>query len=49
MDNQDELLVVDLLVSIFGNSHLHNDVRAQISFDCPVCSYDIKSLDKGDG
>ncbi len=49
MDNQDELLVVDLLVNIFGNSHLHNEMRAQISFDCPVCSHDIKGSDKGDG
>jgi len=49
MDNQDELLVVDLLVNIFGESHLHNEMRAQISFDCPVCSHDIKGSDKGDG
>ena len=49
MDNQDDLLVVDLLVNIFGNSHLHNEMRGQISFDCPVCSHDIKGLDKGDG
>ena len=49
MDNQDDLLVVDLLVNMFGNSHLHNEMRGQISFDCPVCSHDIKGLDKGDG
>jgi hypothetical protein len=24
-------------------------MRGQISFDCPVCSHDIKGLDKGDG
>jgi len=30
MDNQDDLLVVDLLVNIFGNSHLHNEMRGQI-------------------
>lgn len=49
MDNQDEALVVDLLVGMFGDPHLHNEMRGQISFDCPVCSHDIKGLDKGDG
>ena len=23
--------------------------KGQISFDCPVCSYDIKGLERGDG
>lgn len=49
MENQDEALVVDLLVNLFGDPHLHNEMRSQISFDCPVCSHDIKGLDKGDG
>jgi len=49
MENQDEALVVDLLVGMFGDPHLHNEMRGQISFDCPVCSHDIKGLDKGDG
>jgi len=49
MGNQDEALVIDLLVGMFGDPHLHNEMRAQISFDCPVCSHDIKGLDKGDG
>lgn len=49
MENQDEALVVDLLVGMFGDPRLHNEMRAQISFDCPVCSHDIKGLDKGDG
>lgn len=49
MENQDESLLVDLLVNMFGGPHLHNDARGQISFDCPVCSHDIKGLDKGDG
>jgi len=49
MDNQDELLVVDLLGNIFGNYHLHNEMRGQISFDCPVCSHDIKGSEKGVG
>jgi DNA primase len=41
--------VVDILEDIFGEYKLHNDYRGQISFDCPVCSYDIKGLDEGDG
>lgn len=49
MEQQDDALVVDLLVNMFGNPHLHNEMRGQISFDCPVCSHDIKGLDKGDG
>ena len=49
MENQDEALVVDLLVNMFGDPRLHNEMRGQISFDCPVCSHDIKGLDKGDG
>ena len=28
---------------------MHNDYKCQISFDCPVCSYDLKGLDEGDG
>ena len=49
MQNTDEGLIVDMLTSMFGDSHIHNEYRHQISFDCPVCSYDIKGLDKGDG
>lgn len=41
--------VIDILEDIFGDHRLHNDYRGQISFDCPVCSYDIKQLDHGDG
>jgi DNA primase len=41
--------VVEILEDIFGDHRLHNENRGQISFDCPVCSYDIKGLDHGDG
>jgi DNA primase len=41
--------VVDILEDILGEPKLHNDYKGQISFDCPVCSYDIKELDHGDG
>ena len=41
--------VVDILEDILGEHRLHNDYRGQISFDCPVCSHDIKGLDDGDG
>ena len=41
--------VIDILEDIFGEYKLHNDYKGQISFDCPVCSYDIKGLDEGDG
>jgi DNA primase len=49
MSKNDDALIVDLLLNIFGEPHNHNDLRGQISFDCPVCSYDIKGLDHGDG
>ena len=45
----DFLPLVDVLHEIFGESRSHNDVRGQITFDCPVCSHDIKGLDEGDG
>ena len=41
---RDESLVIDLLVTIFGEPHAHYDNKSQISFDCPVCSYDIKVI-----
>jgi len=41
--------VVDILEDILGEHRQHNDYRGQISFDCPVCSHDIKGLDDGDG
>ena len=42
-------LIVEILEEIFGGSHQHYPNKGQISFDCPVCSYDIKGLDDGDG
>lgn len=45
----DFIPLVDVLHDIFGESRSHNDVRGQITFDCPVCSYDVKDLDEGDG
>lgn len=41
--------VVEILEDILGEYKLHNDYKGQISFDCPVCSYEIKGLDNGDG
>jgi hypothetical protein len=41
--------IIDILEDIFGQYKLHNDFRGQISFDCPVCSYEIKGLDQTDG
>ncbi len=41
--------VIEILEDIFGDYKFHNDYRGQISFDCPVCSYDIKGLEQGDG
>lgn len=42
-------VIVEVLESIFGDHRMHNEGRGQITFDCPVCSYDIKGLDHGDG
>lgn len=41
--------IIDVLEDVFGDYKNHNDYRGQISFDCPVCSYEIKGLDEGDG
>jgi hypothetical protein len=41
--------VFEILEDIFGEYKNHNDYRHQVSFDCPVCSHEIKGLDKGDG
>jgi DNA primase len=41
--------IVDILIEILGKYRMHSSDKGQISFDCPVCSYDIKSLDHGDG
>lgn len=41
--------LINIFVDILGDIHQHNISKKQISFDCPTCSYEIKSLDKGDG
>lgn len=41
--------VVDILNEIFGKCKNHNEYTGQISYDCPVCSYEIKGLDHTDG
>lgn len=41
--------IVDILEDILGDYRMHNESKGQISFDCPVCSYEIKGLDNGDG
>ena len=45
----DNALMVELLDGIFGKSKLHYPSKGQISYDCPVCSYDLKGMDKLDG
>lgn len=42
-------LIIEILEDILGDSCRHHPGKGQIAFDCPVCSYDIKGLDKGDG
>jgi hypothetical protein len=42
-------IVIDLLRDFLGQEKAHYDLKCQITFDCPVCSYDLKGLDHGDG
>jgi DNA primase len=42
-------LIVEILEGILGESKNHYENKGQISFDCPVCSNQLKGLDKGDG
>ena len=46
---KEESLLVDLLLTMFGEPKNVNESSGQMSVDCPVCSYDIKALDKTDG
>jgi DNA primase len=46
---KEESLLVDLLLTMFGEPKSVNESSGQMSVDCPVCSYDIKALDKTDG
>jgi DNA primase len=41
--------LIDLLGNFLGKYRKHNDGSGQISYDCPVCSYEIKGLERGDG
>ena len=42
-------IILELLESMLGEAKNHNPYKGQISFDCPVCSYDVKGLEDGDG
>ena len=44
-----EELIIDLITNIFGEPKMVNEIRGQISVDCPVCSHEIKGMDKTDG
>lgn len=41
--------IVEIIEDVFGQFKSHNENKHQISVDCPVCSYEIKGLDEGDG
>jgi len=45
---EDYQLIIEILEDVFGDIHQHYPHKGQISFDCPVCSYDIKGLESGD-
>lgn len=47
--DNDYNIIIDILEDILGYHKNHNDIKGQISFDCPVCSYEIRGLDHGDG
>lgn len=47
MNDEIEVLL-ELLSDVLGNPKQHYESKAQISFDCPVCSQE-KGLDRGDG
>jgi hypothetical protein len=47
--NEEYIPVLEILKDILGTYKFHNDYKGQISFDCPVCSYEIKGLERGDG
>jgi DNA primase len=46
---EDSPLLLELLQDVLGDISSHYPNKGQIAFDCPVCSYDIKGLDNGDG
>ena len=42
-------ILKDLLDGFLGEPHKYDNTSGQIAYDCPVCSYEIKGFDKGDG
>jgi len=46
---EDNAILVELIEGVFGKIRKHYPNHGQLSVDCPVCSYDIKGLDKLDG
>lgn len=47
--NEEKEIVIELLREVLGQEKAHYDLKCQITFDCPVCSYEVKGLDNGDG
>jgi DNA primase len=41
--------VLEIIEEVLGEPRSHYEYKKQISFDCPVCSYEIKELEHGDG
>jgi len=41
--------IIDLLDDILDDHRTHNDYTGQLTYCCPVCSYEIKGLDELDG
>ena len=41
--------ILEIVEDVFGNYKNYNTYSHQLSVDCPVCSYDIKNLEHGDG
>jgi len=46
---EDPILLLELLHEVLGEENSHYPNKGQISFDCPVCSYELKGLNNGDG
>lgn len=42
-------ILLEILRSILGKERNHYQLKHQITFDCPVCSFEIKGLEQGDG
>jgi len=46
---QEKDILLEILRNVLGKERAYYNLKHQITFDCPVCSYDIKGLDTGDG